>query len=373
MGTRNNSQAGMRGLLNLIIYFLLFSMWACHSAGPPVKELGMAESMMEEHPDTALYVLHRIAEPANMSGKDYAMYCLLRTEAEERTGNRHTSDSLISVAVAYFKDQKDDEPKARSYFYMARVKEDMNDDATAEEYYLLAVATIEKTTGYKTSGAMYDRLGTFYKRLGRFDEAYDAQRKSYNNYLLANNKQDALPVLWLVSGVLLLVAISVFCYYRKEMRRAAKQASAREHKLASARQTITDRKAELAILKKDLLTVQRAFYDSCEVVGKIRRFNAVKPSAKERPALSEQEWSAFLNILEETCGFVSRLKQAYPRLSDTDIRVCSLLREGVITAHISSVLNMMPDTLARRMQRLKSDKMNVGGTAASLETIIRDM
>ena len=159
--------------------------------------------------------------------------------------------------------------------------------------------------------------------------------------------------------------------YKSLYRNEQKLATAQLTKLSSTQETIIHQKAELSYLQKELKVMKLSFYNAADIVKKVQSINNSKISAKEKPSLTEQEWSSYLNLLEETYSFASRLKQTYPRLTDIDIRICSLLREGVSAAHISSVMNIMPDTLSRRMLRIKSEKMNKGAYAGSLEMIVR--
>lgn len=359
------------GDLKILLYLFLLSLAACHPDKSMTRELDFANSVIEEEPDTALYMLQRIASPGKLSGEQYATYCLLRTQAEDENHIRHTSDSMISVAVDYFKNSNDSLLKAKSYYYMGRVNEDMNKDSLAVKNYMLALLTLEKTDKYRMTGQICNRLSELYQRLHLYDEALDMQKKAYGNYLLADNRENRLPqYVWMVSGVLLLALLITFFlffrYYQKQRRLFGKQ----EKQLSVAHQTISEQKVELTALRKDVSALQKSVYDNSEIVRKVREINT-QVSSNGKVSLSESEWNLYLCTLEQSCLFISRLKKSYPRLTDDDIRICALLKEGVTNANIGSVMNMTSETLSRRMLRIKSDKMNMGEQRVSLENIIR--
>ena len=360
------------GDLKILLYLFLLSLAACHPDRSMTRELDLANSVIEEEPDTALYMLQRIAAPGKLSGEQYATYCLLRTQAEDENNIRHTSDSMISIAVNYFTNGNDSLLKAKSYYYLGRVNEDMGKDSLAAKNYMLALLTVEKTDNYRMTGQICIRLSELYRRLHLYDQALEMQKKAYGNYLLADNQENKFPLYLLITScVLSIVLLTTFFIFFRYYRRQQKLSGKREKQLSTAHQTISEQKIELTILKKDVSALQKAVYDNSEIICKIRRLNEKTLSSKEKISLNESEWNLFLCTLEQSCAFISRLKKCYPRLTDDDIRICALLKEGVTNINIGSIMNMTSDTLNRRMLRIKSDKMNMGEQRASLENIIR--
>lgn len=364
----------MKNNLKILLYLFLASLAACHPDRPLTRELGVASSVIEEQPDTALYILQRIPEINKLSPEDYALYCLLRTQAEYGNNIRQTSDSMISVAVDYFKTSSDSLLKAKSYYYLARVNEDMNNDSLAEQHFLTSLSVIEKTDEYKQTGQICNSLSELYYRSARHDEAFEMQKRAYANFLLIEKEKTPAPY-YLIGIAVLLISILLGIIYRYSFRckTGEKQIGKQKRQLNAARQTIADQKLELIALKKDISTMQKSIYNSSEIIRKVRAINEQRYMPKEKPSITEQEWNILLGIMEDTYNFVSLLKQSYPKMTDDDIRICALLKEGVNTTHICSVMGMTPETLTRRMQRIKSEKMGLGEQKVSLEMIIRSI
>lgn len=367
---RKNMKPNSLRILPYLFLILLGN--ACHTSGPMNKELRLADSIMEENPDTAMYVLSHIANPEVMSAEEYAMYCLLSTQAADLTNTPHTSDELISIAVNYFKDSDNLPAKAKAHYYMARVKEDLFQITEAEEQYLLAVAAMEKTKNYKYTGEMYTRISKFFQAHGRYTESYEMQQKAYNNYLLAvKNESKPHFLLFVIPVIVICVLLFFLIRYQLNLNKEKRVLAKQEKQLNLARVTIETQRTELTHLKKEVNTLKKSFYNSSDIVQKVRLFNNIGITSKEKPVLTEHEWSMYLNTLNDTFGFVSKLRQSYHKLTDIDIRICALLREGISTLHIGSLMNMTPETLNRRIQRIKSEKMNQGKAMHSLDVILR--
>lgn len=354
--------------------FLILLASACHKSGPVNRELRLADSIMEENPDTAMYVLQRISNPEVMPADEYAMYCLLTTQAADMNKVQHTSDELISFAVKHFSESSDNSLKAKANYYMARVQEDLGNTAEAEKYYLLAISTLERTKEYKQTGMFYTTLSELYQNNSKFTESRDAQQKAYNNYLLAVKQENQLHPAFIVLPVLLIGILLVFLIrYQLIIGKEKKLLHGQEKKLVSAQQVIEKQRTELTHLKKEISSIKKSLYNSSPIMKKIKKFNDIPVTSKEKPVLTEQEWSNFLEILDDTYGFVTSLRQSYHKLTDVDVRICALLREGVSTLNISTLMNMTPETLSRRIQRIRNDKMNQGKSSRPLELILKGM
>lgn len=78
------------------------------------KDLDRAESLLQEHPDSALYIIKTYADKTeSLSKGEYARYCLLYCAACDKNYIDLTSDSTIIIAVNYFAD------KAGKYRYLS--------------------------------------------------------------------------------------------------------------------------------------------------------------------------------------------------------------------------------------------------------------
>lgn len=84
--------------------------------------LARAESLMDEHYDSALMVLDSI-QPSGLRGEaDRALYAMLYTEALDKNHLSPTDDSLIAIATDYYETTDDHERQVISNYYRGRVR-----------------------------------------------------------------------------------------------------------------------------------------------------------------------------------------------------------------------------------------------------------
>ena len=70
----------------------------------PLPELVHAESVMFDHPDSALHILKAMPMPsARWNKENHALWCLLVTQAQYKQALKIPSDSLVRIAYDYYK------------------------------------------------------------------------------------------------------------------------------------------------------------------------------------------------------------------------------------------------------------------------------
>lgn len=164
--------------LTLLLLLLAF-LNACHSARTEHPSLSRAEQIMNAHPDSALSLLENIQQPEMLSAEDYATWCLLLTQAQDKKDGKHTSDSLINVAVKYFEKRKDPLHYAKALYYKGRVCQELGENEDALTFYLRARNEIEEINDYNLLFLICSHLGTLYGHMEMKKEALSAYQESY--------------------------------------------------------------------------------------------------------------------------------------------------------------------------------------------------
>ena len=86
-----------------------------------------ADSLMEEHPDSALAILKRDSLEICRSGKDFRLwYALSRTEADDKCYILHVSDSAIRIAAGCYDSYGSALQRVRADYLLGRVYCDMH-------------------------------------------------------------------------------------------------------------------------------------------------------------------------------------------------------------------------------------------------------
>jgi len=73
------------------------------------------------------------------------------------------------------------------------------------------------------------------------------------------------------------------------------------------------------------------------------------------------------NLEEVTSPFVNRLSQQYRSLTPTEVRICSMIRNGMGTKEIARTRGVSPATVSRHRERIRS-KLGLTNTNANLAT-----
>jgi hypothetical protein len=119
---------------------LLALLCSCHRRHdvPLHPALQRADSLMRQHPDSALALLSRFNSRSFKDSSDKAAYALLRTKADDKNYIDHTNDSLIRLAVRYYDRHGDDLQKAEAHYYLGRIYQNARNDVHTAEQFLAA-------------------------------------------------------------------------------------------------------------------------------------------------------------------------------------------------------------------------------------------
>lgn len=158
-----------------------------------------ADSLMQSHPDSSLYLLEQISDPQKMKKGNRALYCLLLTQARYKNYILLQNDSLIRIAIEYYRNSKNQERLAKSYFYLGCVYLEQRKLPAAIDFYLKAVNIMPKEKDSVFLSMIYSHLGDCYSEqdlnktaLSMYKEAHalcigrDSLRTCYNLKNIAN-------------------------------------------------------------------------------------------------------------------------------------------------------------------------------------------
>ncbi|MDO5419856.1 MAG: tetratricopeptide repeat protein [Bacteroides sp.] len=171
----------MRYLLLAFSFFLAASV-LCQSckeettAARPM--LVAADSMMWSNPDSALLVLEQIPASRELQGEERALYALLLTQARYKSCVPLKDDSLIRIAVNYYKGGREKERLAQAYFYQGCVYVENEELSKAIELYLKSLELIPKRDSIFVA-MLYTHLGSCYSGQKLRSIARDMYKKGY--------------------------------------------------------------------------------------------------------------------------------------------------------------------------------------------------
>ena len=156
----------------------------------PLPELVHAESVMFDHPDSALHILEAMPMPSARRDKEnHALWCLLTSQAQVKLIMKIPSDSLVRIAYNYYKPTDNTRRKAMSALYMGDINYDLGNIEEAMQYYLEGKTEVEKTDDYKTGYLIMSSLGKLYLYRRLADYALEACTKAYDYAVKDSNKR----------------------------------------------------------------------------------------------------------------------------------------------------------------------------------------
>ena len=186
-------------ILYILIVFAVLLNIQCSINGKektPLPELVHAESVMFEHPDSALHILKAMPMPSARRDKEnHALWCLLVTQAQYKQVMRIPSDSLVRIAYGYYKPTDNARRKAMSALYMGNINYELGNIEEAMRYYLEGKTEVEKTDDYKTGYLIMSSLADLYLFRNLADYALDACTKAYNYAIKDSNKRYQMSAL----------------------------------------------------------------------------------------------------------------------------------------------------------------------------------
>ena len=180
-------------ILYILIAFAALLNIQCSGNGKektPLPELVHAESVMFDHPDSALHILEDMPMPSARRDKEnHALWCLLVTQAKVKQLMKISSDSLVRIAYDYYKPTNNARRKAMSALYMGGVNYNLGNIEESIRFYLEAKTEMEKTNDYQLGYLIMSGLSNIYLYRDFTTYALEACAQAYDYAVKDSNKR----------------------------------------------------------------------------------------------------------------------------------------------------------------------------------------
>ena len=173
-------------ILYIGIILLLLGITGCRKHYPVAEKLLHAEAVMNEYPDSALNLLKGIAQTELKTQAHHARYALLYSQALDKNYIDLTSDSLINIAVDYYKDRDDVRAKFLSYYYLGRIYTNANNLTQATLAYMEAEQLVDELGDDYAAGLLYKQIGLIYYSYYDFPKSLQAHKQAIEYFDKAN-------------------------------------------------------------------------------------------------------------------------------------------------------------------------------------------
>ena len=172
----------MKRTLSLFLMLVLLLLAGCNDPKPLTDALHRVEALMNEYPDSAWAVLNALSPDEMGQSRTRAHYALLYTQAQDKTYRDETNDSLISIAVDYYRHTDDARHKFLSYYYKGRVHFNAKDYLNATSCYMEAEQLADAVGDAYLTGLLYAELGRIYDIYYDYSKSLEAHQKAAECY-----------------------------------------------------------------------------------------------------------------------------------------------------------------------------------------------
>lgn len=169
-----------KNILFILTILLLLACTACYRSTRHVTEhLSQAEELIWAAPDSALHLLESISASRHLTGKEQADYALLLSLAQYRCYIPVSSDSLINLAIEYYKDKNDADKKGAAFYVKGCILEEYcKDIPNALLAYKEAETCIPDMDDKQYVARIYSSLGYINKKSFHLEPAKEYYQKA---------------------------------------------------------------------------------------------------------------------------------------------------------------------------------------------------
>ena len=149
--------------------------------------LHSAGAYIGERPDSALALLDMIPREKLRGRKPEAEFALLYSMALDKNCIYETDDSLINIAVKWYRRHGSADDCLKAYYYQGRIYQNAGDNERAIESFFMAERYIEKSVDNIQKGLLFNAKAAIYESLFQFRESIGNARTAAEYYLAAKD------------------------------------------------------------------------------------------------------------------------------------------------------------------------------------------
>ena len=178
--------------IHILLVLSIFLLYSCYSREQTEASFIQVESLLEEHPDSALQLLQTLPTLQELSHKESARYALLLARATDKCEKSLLPcDSLLNLALRYYDD--DEKERAVALLYKGRLEIEINSPKEAITHLQEALTILKDyPKEIEIKRHTLSSLGNLYFDVNYYDEAFKAYRELYKCCITDKDKSVAL-------------------------------------------------------------------------------------------------------------------------------------------------------------------------------------
>ena len=185
---------GLRHITLLTLWLaILVVIGACsHTPQTALDAMDRAESLMEQHPDSALAILETVNPKSLRSKADKARRSLLTTMAVDKNYIDTTDFRILQPALDYYLSHGTPDQRLKTRYYEGRIRMNQGDDNKALEAFLRASEDSAACCDSLALARLYMNQGIIFYRQNSIKSYLTTTQKAEQFYLCAGDSLDAL-------------------------------------------------------------------------------------------------------------------------------------------------------------------------------------
>lgn len=155
-----------------VLVMVLFTgiIFSCTENSDLGKQFASAESLMNNHPDSALAVLRKINRSSLSSDKMKAKYALLMSQALDKNYIDTTSLDILQPAIDYYLRKGTADEKLRTYYYQGRIYQNRENNDSAMQSFMRGREYCGQASDTLTMANLLVAQGTILYTTYKFDD-----------------------------------------------------------------------------------------------------------------------------------------------------------------------------------------------------------
>ncbi len=176
-------------IIPIILLSVFFAIVGCNSKSDSIKSrLEIVESLMENHPESALAIIDSI-DVSEVNDKSYrARYALLKSMALDKNYVDTTTFDVLQPAIDYFLKEGTPDEKLRTYYYQGRIYQNKNDNDSALKSFIRGLDLKDVCQDSLTIARMLVAQAIVYLNYYEIDGYVDNNLEAANIYKLKLHK-----------------------------------------------------------------------------------------------------------------------------------------------------------------------------------------
>lgn len=148
-----------------------------------LRMLDDVDTYISERPDSALAVLDSLSGTDIRGREANARFALLYSMALDKNYIDLTDDSLINVAVGWYRRHGTADERLKAWYYQGRVYENAGDNEKAMESFVRAEVYAGEAKDYAAAGRLYKAKSLIYSEIFNYNQAVENAKKSAEFYI----------------------------------------------------------------------------------------------------------------------------------------------------------------------------------------------